>query len=347
MRVWRRECVRRVCARIAHMAGKTGMVATAALAMLTAHLGDIGAHAAGYPLRPVRLIVPFAAGSNIDGTARKIAPRLSEVLGQQIVVDNRGGAGGTIGATLAARAQPDGYTILMGNAPTHGMAPHLYKNLAYDPIRDFTPIGRIDSASFVLVVSAGLPVQSVAELVIYAKAKPGLLNYASSGNGTTAHLSGTLFNHKAGVTMKHIPYNNVPQAFVDIASGAVAVMFYPYQPLIPLIQTHKARLLATTGVKRAAYLPNVPTVIETGVAGLADFSALAWHGFYGPAHTPQKVVEVIYAAVAKTMADPKVAASLVATGIDVDLAPPREFAAFTRTEIERYRQLIALAGTGL
>ncbi len=319
----------------------------AALALLVHLAAHPIAHAADYPVRPVRLIVPFAAGSNIDGTARQIAPKLSEVLGQQIVVDNRGGAGGTIGATLAARAQPDGYTVLMGNAPTHGMAPHLYKNLAYDPVKDFTPIGRIDSASFVLVVSAGLPVQSVAELVTYAKSKPGLLNYASSGNGTTAHLSGTLFNHKAGVDMKHIPYNNVPQAFVDIASGAVAVMFYPYQPLIPLIQTQKARMLATTGIKRASYLPNVPTVAEAGLAGLADFSALAWHGFYGPARTPQKVVDVIYAAAAKTMADPKVMASLIATGIDVDLASPREFAAFTMAEIARYRQLIAMAGSSL
>lgn len=323
------------------------IAALAALALLVHLAAHPIAHAADYPVRPVRLIVPFAAGSNIDGTARQIAPKLSEVLGQQIVVDNRGGAGGTIGATLAARAQPDGYTVLMGNAPTHGMAPHLYKNLAYDPVKDFTPIGRIDSASFVLVVSAGLPVQSVAELVTYAKSKPGLLNYASSGNGTTAHLSGTLFNHKAGVDMKHIPYNNVPQAFVDIASGAVAVMFYPYQPLIPLIQTQKARMLATTGIKRASYLPNVPTVAEAGLAGLADFSALAWHGFYGPARTPQKVVDVIYAAAAKTMADPKVMASLIATGIDVDLASPREFAAFTMAEIARYRQLIAMAGSSL
>ena len=302
------------------------------------------ASAADYPLRPVRMIVPFPAGSNIDGTARQIAPKLSEVLGQQVVVDNRGGAGGTIGATLAARAPADGYTLLMGNAPTHGMAPHLYANLAYDPIKDFTPIGRIDSASFVLVVAAGLPVQSVAELINYAKARPAQLNFASTGKGTTAHLSGALFNSKAGVDVKHIPYNNVAQAFVDIAGGTVAMMFYPYQQLIPVIQSGKARLLATTGVKRASYLPNVPTVIE---AGLADFSAFAWHGFYGPARTPQKVVDVVYAAAVKTMSDPKVVASLVATGIDVDLAPPREFAVFTKAEIERYRHLIAMAGSAI
>jgi tripartite-type tricarboxylate transporter receptor subunit TctC len=289
----------------------------------------------------VRLVVPFAAGSNIYGTARQISPKFSEFLGQQVVVDNRGGAGGTIGATLVAKSQPDGYTILMGNAPTHGMAPHLYTHLAYDPIKDFTPVGRIDTASFVLAVSATLPVQSVAELVAYAKARPGALNYASSGNGTTAHLSGTLFNNKAGVDLKHIPYNSVPQALVDLSSGAVAIMFYPYQPLMPLVQTSKVRLLATTGQKRASYLPALPTVME---AGIPDFVALAWHGIYAPAGTPKAITDRIYAALAKAMVDPKVVASLVATGIDVDLAPGPELAVFTKQEVDRYRLLIALSG---
>lgn len=297
--------------------------------------------AADYPNRPVRMVVPFAAGSNIDGTARQIAPKFSELLGQQVVIDNRGGAGGTIGATLVAKSLPDGYTILMGNAPTHGMAQHLYANLAYDPIKDFTPVGRIDSASFVLAVSATLPVQSVAELVAYAKARPGALNYASSGNGTTAHLSGTLFNNKAGVDFKHIPYNSVPQALVDLSSGAVAIMFYPYQALMPLVQTNKVRMLATTGQKRASYLPALPTVME---AGIPDFVALAWHGIYAPAGTPKAVADRIYAALAKTMVDPRVVASLAATGIDVDLAPAAEFEAFTKQEVERYRLLIALSG---
>ena len=311
------------------------------VALASAALFASPAIAADYPNRPVRLVVPFAAGSNIDGTARQIAPKFSEILGQQVVVDNRGGAGGTIGAALVAKSQPDGYTILMGNAPTHGMAPHLYKNLAYDPIKDFTPVGRIDTASFVLAVSATLPVQSVAELVAYAKARPGALNYASSGNGTTAHLSGTLFNNQAGVDLKHIPYNSVPQALVDLSSGAVAIMFYPYQALMPLVQTSKVRMLATTGQKRASYLPALPTVME---AGIPDFVALAWHGIYAPAGTPKAITDAIYAALAKTMVDPKVVASLVATGIDVDLAPGPELAAFTKQEVDRYRLLIALAG---
>ena len=321
---------------ISGIAGITALCASAALIAWSEIV-----IAADYPNRPVRMVVPFTAGSNIDGTARQIAPKFADVLKQQIVVDNRGGAGGTLGANLVAKAQADGYTLLMGNAPTHGMAPHLYKNLAYDPIKDFTPIARVDSASFVLAASSMVPVQSVAELVKYAKARPGQLNYASSGNGTTAHLSGTFFNNKAGVDIKHIPYNNVPQAFVDIASGAVAMMFYPYQPLMPLLQTGKVRLLATTGLKRASYLPDIPTVIESGIP---DFSAIAWHGFYAPAGTSKQVVDTIYAALTKTMADPKVMASLAATGIDIDLAPPREFAAFTKAEVERYRHLIAMAG---
>ena len=167
--------------------------------------------AADYPNRPVRLVVPFASGSNIDGTARQIAPKFAEFLGQQVVVDNRGGAGGTIGANLVAKSQADGYTLLMGNAPTHGMAPHLYKNLAYDPIKDFTPIGRVDSASFVLAVSATLPVQSMAELVKYAKARPGQLNYASSGNGTTAHLTGPCSITKPAWTSNTYPITACPR----------------------------------------------------------------------------------------------------------------------------------------
>ena len=297
--------------------------------------------AAQYPQRPIRLVVPFAAGSNIDGNARQIAPKLSELLGQQVVIDNRGGASGTIGATLVAKAPSDGYTILMGNAPTHGLAPTIFKELAYDPIKDFTPIGRVATASYVLAISAALPVKSVPELISYAKARPGQLNYASTGSGTGVHLAGAYFNSKAGVGIKHIPYNSVPQAFVDISSGAVATMFYPYLPLMPLVQTGKARLLATSGTKRASYLPDLPTVMEAGLSGFVFF---AWHGFYGPAGMPKQNVDVFYGAMTKAVSDPKVAASLLATGVEVDLIPAREFAAFTKVEIECYRQIISIAG---
>lgn len=300
-------------------------------------------YAADYPQRPIRLVVPFAAGSSIDGNARNLGPKLSEFLGQTVVIDNRGGAGGTIGATLVSKATPDGYTILMGNAPTHGLAPSMFKNLAYDPIRDFTPIGRIAIATYVLAVNAALPAKSVAELIAHAKARPGQLNFASSGQGTGVHLAGEFFNYKADVDIKHVPYNGVPQAFIDLSSGAVALMFYPYRPLIPLVQTGKVRLLATTGTKRAPYLPDLPTVIESGLPG---FVFVAWHGFYGPAGMPKARVNTFYDALRKVGTDPKIAASLLATGVEVDLMPPSEFGAFTRTEIERYRQIVRIAGVG-
>ena len=296
--------------------------------------------AADYPTRAIRMIVPFAAGSNVDLTARQIAPRLSQVLGQPVVVENRGGAGGTIGAATVAKAAPDGYTVLMGNAPTHGMAPSLYRNLPYDPVKDFEPVGRIDTAAFVLAVSSTLPVHSVAELIAYAKAHPGELNYASSGNGTTAHLAGVLFGTRVGVDIKHIPYNNA-QVMVDISTGAISMMFYPYQALVPVVQSNKVRILAITGTRRASYLPNVPTMAE---AGVPDFVAVAWHGFYVPAHTPKSVVDTLYAALAKTMEDPKSVEALAGTGAEVDLAPPAEFAAFTKSEVERYAQVMKLAG---
>jgi tripartite-type tricarboxylate transporter receptor subunit TctC len=287
------------------------------------------------------MVVPQAAGSNVDITARQFMPKLAEHLGKPVVVDNRGGAAGTIGANLVAKASPDGYTLLMGNAPTHGIAPSLYRNLTYDPVRDFAAIGRISTASFVLAVSSALPVKSVAELVAYAKARPGQLNYASSGNGTTAHLTGALFNNKAGVETRHIPYNSVSQAFIDMSSGSVALMFYPYQPLMPMIHQGKIRILASTNAKRLSYLPDVPTMIE---GGIPDFTAFAWHGLYAPAGTPKNILEAVFAALAKTMKDPKIVSSFAATGVDIDLLPPAEFAAFTKAQVERYRQIVAAAG---
>ena len=327
-RGWSEACARR-----------RAIVSTSLAAAFCA-LSITAAAAADYPTRAVHMIVPFAAGSNVDLTARQFAPRLSQVLGQPVVIENRAGAGGTIGATAAAKAAPDGYTILLGNAPTHGMAPSLYKNLAYDPIKDFVAVGRVDTAAFVLAVSSTLPVRSVAELIAYAKAHPGELNFASSGNGTTAHLAGVSFNNRTGLDIKHIPYNN-NQVLVDIGSGAISMMFYPYQALVPVVQSNKVRILATTGVRRASYLPNVPTMAE---AGVPNFFAAAWHGFYAPAGTPKPIVDTLYAALTKTMEDPKVVEALVAIGAEVDLAPPDEFAAFTKAEVDRYRQVMALAG---
>ena len=298
------------------------------------------ANAQGYPNRPIRLVVPFAAGTNSDNSARQIAPRLSDALGQPVVVENRPGAGGTIGSAFVASAKPDGYTIVLGDAPSHGLAPSIYKDLPYDPVKDFTAIGRIDTAVYVLATSTKLPVNNVQELIAYARANPGKLNYASTGIGTGTHLAGARFADLAGVDIRHVPYNSVGAITSDLNSGAVSMIFYPYQPLKPMQQMGAIRLIATTGEKRASYLPNLPTMAEAGVPG---FSAFAWHGLYGPAGMAPKDVEFIYAALARTMVDPVLRATLLSMGAEVDLAPPGEFAAFTKSEVARFGNLVKAA----
>lgn len=294
-----------------------------------------------YPDKPIRLIVAYAPGTSADLTARQVEPKFAEHLGQRLIIDNRAGAGGIIGTDLTAKAAPDGYTITMGTSLTHAATTSLYKNVPYDPVKDFAAVGRMDSATFVLVVGTVLPVNSVQDLIAYAKARPGKLNFASSGNGTTAHLAGALFNIAAGVDLTHVPYNGATQALIDVSSGQDALMFYPYQPLVALIDAGKLRPLATTAAQRASFLPNAPTMIESGVK---DFLATTWHGIYAPAGTPKDIVNTLYAALAKAMKEPDVVAKMKASGNDVDLAGPDEFAAFTRDEVERTRKVVELSG---
>ena len=298
------------------------------------------AHAQGYPNRPVRLIVPFAAGTNVDNSARQIAPKLSEALGQQVVIENKPGAGGTIASAFVAAAKPDGYTILLGNAPTHGLAPSIYKDLSYDPVKDFTAIGRIDTAVYVLATSTKMPVGNVQELIAYARANPGKLNYASTGIGTGTHLAGARFAELAGIDIRHVAYNAVGPMTTDLNSGEVSMIFYPYHPLKPMEQIGAIRLIATTGAKRASYLSGLPTMAE---AGLPGFVAFAWHGLYGPAGMAAKDVELLYTALAKAMSDPGLRPALLAMGAELDLAPPAEFAAFTKSEVLRFGNLVKAA----
>ena len=311
-----------------------------ALAIAVAHwLPATTSHAQqpAYPDRPIRLIVPFAAGSATDVVARQIAPRMAENLGQSIVVDNRAGASGVIGATAVAKAPADGYTLLFGTAPTNAIAQSWDKNLPYDAVKDFVAVAGLTTAPYVLAVTSTLPVRSVKELIAYAKSRPGELNFASTGNGTGVHLAGTFFGSKAGVDIKHVPYNGAGPMNVDLASGVVHMIFYPYQGLLPLIQAGKVHVLATTGAKRLPLLPDVPTLQEQG---LADFSLASWQGIYAPAGTPADRVNLLYEAIRKTMTDPKVTASIAQTGNAIELSDPAEFAAFTRREIEKYRQII-------
>lgn len=320
----------------AHPKVRVAAIAAAVLAMAWTAL----ASAQAYPNRPVRLVVPFAAGTNVDNSARQIAPKLSEALGQPVVIENKPGAGGTIASALVAGAKPDGYTVLLGNAPTHGLAPSIYKDLSYDPVKDFTAIGRIDTAVYVLGVSTKVPATTVTELIAYARAHPGKLNYASTGIGTGTHLAGARFAELAGIDIRHVAYNAVGPMTTDLNSGEVSMIFYPYQPLKPMVEIGAVRLVATTGHKRASYLANLPTMAE---AGLPGFVAFAWHGLYGPAGMAPKDVDVMYAALAKAVSDPALRPALLSMGAELDLAPPAEFAAFTKSEVVRFATLVKAA----
>ena len=290
-----------------------------------------------YPDRPIRLVIPFPPGSATDVVARQIAPKMSEYLVQNIVIDNRVGASGVIGATAVAKAAADGYILLFGTAPTNAIAQSWNKNLPYDAVKDFVAVAGLTTAPYVLAVTSTLPIRSVKELIAYAKSKPGELNYASSGNGTGVHLAGVFFGAKAGLDIRHVPYNAVGPMNADLASGVVHMIFYPYQGLIPLIQAGKVHVLATTGAKRSVLLPEIPTLQEQG---MADFSLASWQGIYAPVGTPSDRVNLLYEAIRKTMTDARVIASIAQTGNTVELSDPSEFAAFTRREIEKYRQII-------
>ena len=237
-----------------------------------------------YPTRPITLVVPFPAGSTTDLVGRILSDKLGDALGQRVVVDNRGGAGGSVGTEAVARAEPDGYTLLMGTIGTHSINPYVYPKISYDPIADFSPIIQFGTAPNVLVVHPSLPVKTVKELIDYARARPGQLNYASSGNGTSNHLSGAMFAAREGIKASHVPYRGGAQAITDLLRGEVQFMFYHYLPLLPHIAEGKLRALAITSAKRISALPDVPTMAE---AGIADFEVSAWFGVYGPAKMPR------------------------------------------------------------
>lgn len=313
--------------------------AVVSAAVLT--LAGVPASAAAYPAKAIHVVVPYPPGTSTDLTAREIVPALATNLGGQIIVDNRGGASGIVGAEEVTRAAPDGYTLLFATSQTQAIDLSLYAKLNYSPVKDFAPIGKVADVPMVLVVSPSLGVRTVAELVALAKAKPGKLNYASSGVGTTAHLSGALFQHDADIDIVHVPYTSAAQAFSDLMNGEVGLMFYPYLPLSPLIQAGKVIALATTGTERPPYLGQVPTMQE---AGYKDFLISAWFAIYGPATLPRPIIEQVSAALQKTLRDPDVAKHLLATGSDPTPGTPEELAQFTRSEIERYKAVVALSG---
>jgi tripartite-type tricarboxylate transporter receptor subunit TctC len=302
-----------------------------------------GAHAqAPYPNHPVRIVVPFPAGGTTDILARATAQKLTEGLGQPFVVENRPGAAGNIGAELVAKSPPDGYTMLMGTVGTHAINPSLYDKMPYDHVKDFVPVVLVAGVPNVLVVHPSVPVMSVQELIAYAKANPGKLNFASSGAGTSIHLSGELFKTMTGVSMQHVPYKGSSPALADLTGGQVQLMFDNLPSALPLIKAGKLRALAVTSLTRSTVLPDLPTVSESGLAG---FDSSSWFGLLAPAGTPKDVVARVNGEVAKWLATPDAKEKLAAQGAIVASGlAPEDFTRHIASETAKWQKVVKESG---
>ncbi len=307
------------------------------VAGLAAILLTAAAFAQSYPTKPIRLIVPFAAGGGNDNVARLVGKSLSDSLGQQMVIDNRPGAGGVLGAELAAKSPPDGYTLFLGGVGSHAINPNLHERLPYDPVRDFAPVILLASAPLILVLHPSVPADSIREFIALARAKPGQLNYASNGNGSSSHLAAVMFEAMAGVAMVHVPYKGLSPALTDLLSGRVQLMFSSVVAILPHIKAGKLRSLAVTGSKRLSSMPELPTVAESGLIG---YEASSWYGVLAPAGTPKEIIARLNAETVKALEQPEVRNSLLAEGAEPIGGPPEKFAAHIKSENERLGKLI-------
>jgi tripartite-type tricarboxylate transporter receptor subunit TctC len=297
--------------------------------------------AQNYPTRPIHLIVPFPPGGVADIIARPIAERLSASLGGPVVVENRGGATGTLGASYVAHADPDGYTLLLGTTNEIAMSPTLYPELPYDPTTAFAPITSVAVFPNVLVVGNDVPAKALADLVAMARAKPGALTFASSGIGSTNHLTAEIFQRQANVTILHVPYKGGGPALADVYAGQVTAMFATLPSAIGLIKGDKLRALAVTGVNRSAALPDVPTGKESGMPELV---VTTWNGVLAPAGTPPEIIARLHEALANAVADPALKQAFGALGADTELITPQEFALRIRTDFNHWSGVIKQAG---
>lgn len=294
----------------------------------------------GYPARPLRWIVAFPAGGGTDLVARTLAPRLTELLGQQVVVENRVGAAGVIGAELAARATPDGYTLLFGTSGALGVLPLLSAKLPFDTVRDFVPISMLAVIPQLLVVNPALPAQSVKELIALAKSTPGKLNYASSGVGSPNHIAAELFGAMAGITMTHVPYKGAAPSIADLLGGQVQLLINPIQALVPHVKSGKLRALGVGSATRSVALPDVPTIAE---AGLPGYEYVLWYGMFAPKQTPGPIVKRLHAHVASILAQPDIVRQFASQGVDARSATPEEFVRYMRAESDRLARVIKSA----
>lgn len=300
------------------------------------------AHAQDWPTRPIQIIVSSGAGGTADILARMIGEQLSPALGQPVIVENRPGAGGHVGAAAVARAKPDGYTLLMSGSPTHSVGPHLFKNLTYDPMQDVPPVAMMAIAPNLLVVNASLPVKSVKELVELARSKPGQLTYSSAGAGTSGFLAAEQLKKSANLDMAHVPYKSGPEAVTGVLSGDVSFIFFTLPSLLPQVEAGKLRALAITGAERSALVPNVPTVAE---AGFSDFEVLAWFALFAPRDTPAPIVDRLATEIEKIVKRPEIREKMAALGAEPRFMNPKQVVDFVAVESPKWRRLLGDAKT--
>jgi len=299
-----------------------------------------GARAQAYPSRPVRVVIPLGTGGTTDVPGRIVTQRLSEALGQQFIVENRPGAGGTIGADFVAKSKPDGYTLLLTATP-HVITANLYKNLQYNALTDFAPVIRVASGPYVLAVHPSLGVNSVRELIALARAQPGKIDYASSGNGSAQHLVGAMFAHMAGIQLTHVPYKGSSQAQQDLVAGMVKVGFPGTPIVIPHMKSGRLKALAVSTARRSPHLPDVPTIAEAGVPG---YEALVWVGLLAPAGTPPDVIAKLNGEIAKLLRAPDVQQLLASSGVDPTPTTPEEFGAYLKSEFDKWGKVVRDSG---
>lgn len=296
---------------------------------------------AQYPTKPVRFLVGLAPGGGTDITARTVATRLSDVLGQQVIVENRPGSGGLIAADIAAKSAPDGYTLLLGSISYSAIFASLYKKLPYDPVKDFAPISLLATTPNVLCASLTFPPKSVSEFIAYAKANPGRVTYASSGNGSSLHLSMEYLKSLTGIDVVHVPYKGGSTTIPDLIAGQIQIMFNNLPTQVPFIKAGKVRALAVTTAKRNAQFPELPTMIEAGVPG---FEVVVWYSMFAPAKTPSSIVAKLNTEVVKVLNMPDIRERLAQQGSDAAPTTPEQLAAFQKVEIAKWAKVVKASG---
>lgn len=303
--------------------------------------GAAAAETQNYPTRPIRFIMPYPVGGTIDMSGRMVAQPLGEALGQQVVVDNRTGAGGTLGTEMAAKSPSDGYTIVMGGTGTLAISPGLNRKLGYDPVRDFAPITLLATTPYVLVVHPSVPAASTRELIAFAKAQPGKLNYASGGSGSAPHLIGEIFRTRAAINVMHIPYKGSSPAKIDLVAGRVQMFFTGIPPVLGEIRAGTLRAVGVTSARRTNALPDVPTIAESGIPG---FDVSPWFGVLAPAHTAAPIVARLNEQMVKALRNPTLRERLARDGVDAVGSTPKELSAFIRTEMNTWAQAVRQSG---